>query len=332
MVSTAEPRISGGIMSRPINTLGFLTTLLVLVGCLVSPCHAQDSSEKQIDTNLLTLTTIKIDCSFGNWNLAQDCVKRILPTLSYRAAHYIAHQTTFLLRVTYKDFPDLNNASQPSVSSGSAFLVDRDRRYFLTAKHVLLGSKVWATHFPPNHPFVDLETGIEDYLQSSKVEITLQEGEGAVRIPAKLIALDRHSDLALISVDNPNAITLSLNFPALFQNPRLADSVERTENIRVAAIGFAESPESGKLERQATEFGDASCVLFPKTYSIGGQKYRVVLFSTKSAFKPGFSGGPVLDTELRLVGVVSGATPPGLMSYSYFVPLSAVRSFLAQFR
>jgi len=233
------------------------------------------------------------------------------------------------LRVTYKEFPDPSNGNQSTVSRGSAFLVDRDRGYFLTAKHVLLGSKVWSTFFP-NNPFADLEAAIEDYLYSEKVQITLQADEDAPPIPASLIALDRNSDLALIAVYNLNNITLS-QFPALYRPMAMASDIECT-NLQVTAVGFTLSPNSTKMRRDNSPFGRATCDFYPKTYYIGGQKYRIPLFNTTAAFKPGFSGGPVLDSDLQVIGVVSGATAPTESQNWFFVPLSAVRSFLSRFR
>jgi S1-C subfamily serine protease len=259
--------------------------------------------------------------------MAQDCVGRVLPTIEYRAKHYVSRQATFLLRVVYKDLPDARG--QATVSAGSAFVVDRDRGYFLTAKHVLLGNKVWSTHFP-NHIFADLEAAIEDYLNSEKVELRLQTDEDASPTSARLIALDRDSDLALLVVSNPNNITLS-QFPALFRNVLIPPDGECSGSFKVAAIGFTNSADPKKLERQGTQFDDATCDFFPKTYLIGGQKYRVALFRTKTAFYPGFSGGPVLDSQMRLAGVVSGAAL-GESKNSFFVPVSAIRSFLARFR
>jgi len=105
-------------------------------------CSAQSELEKEIDISLLSQRVIKIDCDFGTPAKANDCVRRIVPTLIFRAANYTAQQATLLLKVTYKEIPD-PNTGQPTVSIGSAFLIDHERGYVLTAKHVLMGTKIW---------------------------------------------------------------------------------------------------------------------------------------------------------------------------------------------
>lgn len=306
---------------------------LVLMASMASfPCEAQGPSEKEIDEGMLSQDVISIGCDFRRLVDANDCVRRILPTLSYRSRHFVASQVTFLLKVTYKEFPDPNNGGQPMLSVGSAFLIDRDKGYFLTAKHVLMGKKVWSTYFPKEHLFADLETAIEDYLyQPKNVDIRLQSVDGGASVSADLIALDRTSDLALLSVKGIEDIAVQ-RYPALFQALTPNSTSECKGSIKVYAIGYTDSLEPGKYQSSATQFARARCGSYPKTYDIGGQKYRIALSSTDAPFRPGFSGGPVLNGDFQLVGVVSGATLGiGGAGSSFFVPVSVVRSFLGRF-
>ena len=307
---------------------GYLLSMFLL-GAV--PGAAQDTPERQIDRNLLTPHVVKIDCDFRTYPQANDCVRRILPTVSLRASDFLKNEATFLLRVTYRKFPDANNANQPIVSSGSAYLVDRDRGFFLTAKHVLMGPKDWPSTLQAGN-FSDFEAAVENYLGSQDVQISLQANEDGVPIAASLIAMDRTSDLALIAVRNPNLIPLS-QFPALFQNPPIAADVD-CNGLKVRAIGFGRSPDAKKFERKSTSYESASCDYFSKTYLIGGLKYNIPLFRSSTAFQPGFSGGPVLDEDYRLVGIVSGAVPAlaGEPKDVFFVPISIVKAFLAKFR
>jgi S1-C subfamily serine protease len=165
------------------------------------------------------------------------------------------------------------------------------------------------------------------------VQITLQASEDSVPIAASLIALDQSSDLALVAVRNPRVMPLA-NFPALFQNPPIASDMDCSGSIMVRAIGFSSSPDPKKLERKSTKYDSASCDFYPKTYLIGGMKYNIALYRANTAFQPGFSGGPVLDPDHRLVGIVSGAVPAlaGEPKDVFFVPLSIIKTFLLRYR
>ena len=308
---------------------GFFSGLVWVMG--MSGAQAQAAREQVIDPALLSQSILKIDCNLMQYPAAHDCLSRLVPSLVRRTTHYAAMQSTFLLKVELGAF-----GSSGSMSSvGSAFLVDRDRGYFLTAKHVLLGDRIWSTVFPATHSFADLETAIEDHITSSgNVKITLQSSEDQARVSASLIALDRNTDLALIAVNDINAFAVA-NFPALFKPLQIAPArSDCPGSFAISAIGFSQSAQVGRMEINPTIGGYADCRLTPRTYVIGGQKYRVPLLSTAINFFPGFSGGPVLDEAYHVVGVVSGATVAGSNkpTYNFFVPVTAVHAFLNRFR
>lgn len=310
------------------SAVGFVSANLTWALC--SLANAQPTADKEIDRALMSQTVIRLDCNLQQYHAANDCLRRVVPTLAHRVAHYAAMQSTFLLKVEYA----ATDTVAASSSVGTAFLVDRERGYFLTAKHVLMGQRVWSTVLPNRDAFADLETAIEDHLSTSgKVTISLQSSEDQPRVSASLIAMDRNTDLALVAVGDPNAFPVT-NFAALYRPLPMAAPRDCNGKFNVSAIGFAESTRPGRMEQKPTDMGSAECQLSTRTYSIGGQKYRVPLLNTQINFLPGFSGGPVLDEEFRVVGVVSGATVAGggTAGYRYFVPVSAAQSFLSRFR
>src|SRR5262245_24494265 len=65
--------------------LGSITALAAL-GCWAISCHAQSSPDTQIDPALLGGDSVQVTCNFRTWPLAADCVRRVLPSLSYRVA------------------------------------------------------------------------------------------------------------------------------------------------------------------------------------------------------------------------------------------------------
>jgi len=304
----------------PKNTIGRVLVVLSLLS-LPIPVTAQQPG---IDNSLLTKDVLTEECNLRTFAKADDCLRRVVPTLNYRAAYFAAYHATYLIRVNYD--PDV--AGSKATSKGTAFLVDEQRGYLLTAKHVLLGSKVWSSLLT-NHLFSDLESAVEDHLsRSSLIEIQMSEDDAPVK--ARLIGLDRNSDLALLAV-NLNSLHLA-QFPSIFRSIQLTREATCPDNFSVISVGFRGSGDDTRLEKHSEPvFARADCRLQPNTYFIGGQQYRVALHRTNLKLYPGSSGGPILDNRFELVGVASGAREAGNSLQSYFVPVSAVRAFLSRF-
>ncbi|MBC5782618.1 trypsin-like peptidase domain-containing protein [Ramlibacter sp. USB13] len=299
----------------------------LFVACAL--CIAGAAAGQSIDVNLLSKEKIQANCELNTYVGAEDCVGRLIPTLNYRAAYYAADNATYIVRVTYDA---LNNPAARPSSFGSGFLVDRDRGFVITAKHVLVGNRDWTSLLQSTtNQFANLDTAIEDTL-SRTARIELQTSDGMYPMPTRLVAIDRDSDLALLQITNLNAIQLS-NFKALFQAIPLVPEGKGCSDLKVIAIGFQEAGAGVMERRRPDEFTKAECLLQAGTYYIGMLKHRIPLLTTGLKFTAGNSGGPVLNEQFQVVGVVSGAkTNLGDSINNYFVPVSAVRSFLNRFR
>lgn len=308
-----------------------ILSAVLAVLCVSSPGigAAQPAGALTMDNGLLVQKVLSLNCDFNIYRTAQDCVGRILPTLKYKTDSYVASKATYTLKVTYKEFQDVNTG-QSMASRGTAFLIDAGRRFLLTSKHVLVGQKVWSTVLQ-NHNYPSLEAAVEAYLSSEKVSIQVSSPEEGAILAGRLVALSHDSDLALVTVDSLNAFQITA-YESLFKPIRVAPTINCDQGFDVSAVGYIDAQNPGSVSQKFAAFSPATCDAVSKNYYIGGTQHRIILHSTGSPFEPGFSGGPVLNRDMHLVGVVSGATnQPGAVNTSFFVPISEVQAFMRRF-
>ncbi|HLY21481.1 MAG TPA: ABC transporter substrate-binding protein [bacterium] len=113
---------------------------------------------------------------------------------------------------------------------------------------------------------------------------------GSSPLPARLVASDAGSDLALLKVAAPHLLPV----------PPFADStpLQIGQSVRAYGYPFAESLGSRDL---AEGEGTISRIAGPPVYA----------FFSDALVSPGFAGGPVLDTAGRVVGMMQ-VTAPGV--------------------
>jgi S1-C subfamily serine protease len=217
----------------------------------------------------------------------------------------------------------------PPVSRGAAFLVDAKKGLFLTARHVLVGDRSWSTDLPAPNRFLDLDSAIENHLRSTNVKVTLSPGSFGTAVEARVVALDRNSDLALLQAKSIGQIPTA-NFPGIFTEVPFADRFDCEGDV--SAIGYSDATNPGEYRLDSTKFAPAVCDFAPKAYYVGDILYNFSLYSTSAPFQPGFSGGPVLNQYWEVIGVVSGASVTQAGQSNFFVPSNQVKAFLTRFR
>ncbi len=147
---------------------------------------------------------------------------------------------------------------------------------------------------------------------AKQVEVTLADGSA---YPAKLVGVDPDSDIAVIRIPEP---------PPNLVAPQFADSSKLEVGQRVIAIG---NPFG--LNRTLT-----TGIISSLNRSIRGRGQRLMrgLIQTDAAINVGNSGGPLLDTAGRLIGINSA-----ILSHSgdsagigFAIPINSVRRILPE--
>jgi V8-like Glu-specific endopeptidase len=295
------------------------------LACAATAVAQDETRELSTAARDLASSASTISCVFDDDPKISDCVSTNLPAIRWRTDYHTALSATFSVQVSYSGVKNSDNS--PRVSRGTAFLVDRGKRYLVTAKHVILGENMdWPSRLQSSG-FSNIEDAVLDYLrQPANAEIQIRPAGYTNGIRVILVALDPNSDLALLQAASFDELLIASR-PFFRQLPFMNEYKCDKANQPVFAVGYiAPPPAAAAVSRPET----ASCNIQPKTAYIGGMKYNFSLYDTKSDFEPGMSGGPVLDDKtVQVVGVVSGATVGS--SRKFFTPLPSLKAFLSRF-
>jgi S1-C subfamily serine protease len=174
-------------------------------------------------------------------------------------------------------------------TAGSGFVVNAGRGLIATASHVV-------TKAQKGSPTV----------QASAVTIVLGDG---TRVDARVLGYDLFEDTALLQVD-PKHLGLRALPLGRARSLRVGDPVavigSPFENRASLSTGVV-----SQLDRQI----DAPGVCFPTTGVV----------QTDAAVNPGNSGGPLLDADGAVVGMVTAINLGARGGVAYAVPMEAVR-------
>ncbi|MBX5470699.1 MAG: trypsin-like peptidase domain-containing protein, partial [Thermoleophilaceae bacterium] len=139
-------------------------------------------------------------------------------------------------------------------------------------------------------------------------------GEGP-RLPARAIWFDPRNDLAILRV------------PGIEGARPLALDEGAGPGTSAAVLGF---PENGPYDVEPARLGDTSTVASEDSYGRGPVRRRVTTF--RARVRPGNSGGPVVDTDGRVVATVFAAAVGRARPTGFGVPDSVVRAALRRAR
>ena len=146
---------------------------------------------------------------------------------------------------------------------------------------------------------------------SGEVEVAFVDEKGNWEThPATLISKDEETDVALLRVEG-------LALPVL---PRSSRQVSETESI--VALGY---PFGQKLAAEEDGFPDVS-LSTGKITSIRKVGGEVKAIQVDAELHPGYSGGPVVDSQCKVMGLVAGGLP--LTNLNIAIPIREVEKLL----
>jgi S1-C subfamily serine protease len=144
-----------------------------------------------------------------------------------------------------------------------------------------------------------------------KITVTLHDG---TRVPAELIGNDPQTDVALLQVRLPKGPYV----PA-----PLGDSDKLEIGQKVVAIGHPFGLGYAFSTGVVSGFG--------KLFETKQEVFQERVIQTTAPFNPGNSGGPLVDSEDRVVGINS-AILLGAQNIGFAIPINAIKAILPELR
>lgn len=148
---------------------------------------------------------------------------------------------------------------------------------------------------------------------AQEIQVTLASGK---TFPAKLVGADAEYDIAVIRVDAPPEMLVPVQ-------------LGRSETLRVGQRAYAVGNPFG-LEGTLT-VGIVSSLNRSIPSRVGG-RVMTAMIQTDAAMNPGNSGGPLLDSSARMIGMnVAIASKTGQSSgVGFAIPVDRIRRYLPQ--
>ena len=216
-------------------------------------------------------------------------------------AERVGRSVVFITASGLRLSPGTDGRGPPAVerrrSAGSGVIVD-SAGHVITSAHVVDGA---------SRIRVELAEPVEGLIQGHSI----LKPQGQI-LDAKLIGVDRETDLALLKIDRPGMPYLELG-----------DSDELRSGQLVFAfgspLGLEKSVSMGVVSSVARQLRPEDPVIFVQT---------------DAAVNPGNSGGPLVDTDGRVVGIntLILSHSGGSEGISFAVPSNIVRTVFEQIR
>lgn len=216
------------------------------------------------------------------------------PVLTAKQIYQAALKNSVLIVIRAPDGKEL--------SRGSGWLLDKSRRLVITNHHVVTDRATAQVYFPEfknGRPISE-----KDYYDKK-----------AEAIPGEVFLSDPGLDLAVLRLDS------------------IPESA-------IAATLADESPSPGDLLHSVGNPGSSDALWIYTTGTVravyktkvmydGGQRVHATVIETQSPINPGDSGGPVVDDQAHVVGVVSSYRTNSRL-VSHFIDITEIKKFGTQ--
>ena len=211
-----------------------------------------------------------------------------------------------LLKSTAFIVVEETDSSGPYMATGSGWIVDRKRKLVVTNHHVVGQARTAKVYFP-----VRESNGDEDRLVSER-ERYLAEFTPFI---GKVFLNDSRRDLAVIKLDRlPEECQ---EIPLAGDNPSPGEPVYSVGNPGASEALFVFA--SGTV-RQAYHR--------KMTYD-NGQEVDAEIVESQSPVNPGDSGGPVVNAEGKVIGVVASSQTEAQL-FNYFISVREVKTLMRE--
>ncbi|MCM2373292.1 S1 family peptidase [Aporhodopirellula aestuarii] len=191
--------------------------------------------------------------------------------------------------------------SENETSTGTGVFVDAKRRLVLTNAHVVGDSRSAVVFFP------DIQNGQPAVKRKGYLDQVLKLAK-----PGKIVAVDRKLDLALIE---------------LAEVPQRAKAIEMaTRSILPGEdVDLIGNPGGSDVLWVYTS-GTVRSV-YDKKFNSDHGKHEFKVVETQTPIKPGDSGGPVVNSQGKLVAIAQSFSP-NFNLVSYCVDISDIKAFM----
>lgn len=186
-------------------------------------------------------------------------------------------------------------------SSGTGVLIDAERKLMVTNAHVVGDSRSTVVFFPAmknDRPIVSRN----HYLEKVK----------SLGIRGRVIAIDRKRDLALVQLSKIPAGAAAIELAQESASP--GETVESIGNSGSTQALWVYT--SGKVR-----------TVYKKQFRTGAGEHDFMVVETTSPINAGDSGGPVVNSEGKLVAVAQAIAPKARL-VSYNVDITEIKDFM----
>ena len=195
----------------------------------------------------------------------------------------------------------ITSNSENETSTGTGVFIDKERRLVLTNAHVVGDSRSAVVFFP------EVKNGVPTVKRKKYLDKVLD-----LAGPGKVVAVDRKLDLALIELakvpERAKAIELAEQGVTPGENVDLIGNPGGSDVLWVYTSGTVRSVYDKKFKSDH-----------------GQHEFRAV--ETQTAIRPGDSGGPVVNSEGKLVAIAQSFSPE-LLLVSYCVDVAEIKAFV----